>query len=463
MKLKLLLPSLLVFIPLHELNSQICFTSTNYPTGDFNTCITTGDFNSDGNQDIITGNYFKDSLLLLLGDGFGAFGLPTVAHTYSPGGARCIISNDFNLDGKVDVAIAEYLISGKVLVIYGNGAGGFPVIDVLPVGSYPFSVCSADFNNDGRPDLATVNTGPHTMSVILANPGGGFYPDVEFPASPFPVAITSGDYNGDLMADIAVANNASGGPDSVWIHLGNGAGSFAFSSRYLAGSGPYGLCSKDFNADGFSDIAVANNNSNTTSVLISQGSTGIFNPSVNYPSGGKPFSVVSEDFDLDGNKDIATANYGPPGPGNSVSIYRGTGSGSFVGPSYFSATFGPWTVVSADFNSDGRPDLATADQSSNNITALINCTTTDILGDQPTSFPITFFPNPGNGIFTLETDPEKTNELEVVDPMGKMILRRKIENSQTVIDLGKKAPGLYFTRLKKDGLAISTGKLIITN
>jgi hypothetical protein len=129
----------------------------------------------------------------------------------------------------------------------------------------------------------------------------------------------------------------------------------------------------DFNGDGKPDLAVANTTTNTVAILLGDG-TGNFNQPGTSPEsvGEVPFSVAVGDFNLDGKPDLATAN---AGEFNNVTILLGDGTGNFTQPMTSPEVVGvgiqPVSVAVGDFNLDGKPDLATANQSSNNVTILL--------------------------------------------------------------------------------------------
>ena len=321
--------TILAFAVCINTNAQVCFKSTNYWVGYGNTTIACADFNSDGNLDLVVTMYGDQDIYMLLGDGHGGFDSAIVAYTDSSmfPDLRCFISGDFNRDGNADLAVAEWGSPGFVKVLFGDGTGHFPTSNNFAVGQTPFSICSGDFNGDGKLDIATANSDSHNVSVLLGDGTGNFSTHTDFHVGSGPVSITTGDFNGDGKLDIAVANDNGGGADSVWVLLGDGTGNFGTASKYLAGSGPYSVCSGDFNGDGFDDIAVANNNSSNVSVLLSQGASGVLNSAINYATGGESFSVVSGDFNGDGKPDLAVANF--TAATKAICILQNTGTGSF--------------------------------------------------------------------------------------------------------------------------------------
>jgi hypothetical protein len=123
-------------------------------------------------------------------------------------------------------------------------AAGSPVA----VGLEPHSIVSADFNRDGRTDLATANISSDSVSVLLGNGTGGFAPVASVPVGDQPHSLAAGDFNRDSKVDLVVAN---AGADTISVLLGNGAGGFhdAAGSPFAAGDGPWYIVTADLNHD----------------------------------------------------------------------------------------------------------------------------------------------------------------------------------------------------------------------
>ncbi len=195
-------------------------------------------------------------------------------------------------------------------------------------------------------------------------PSPSFGTATNFGAGGGPVGVAGGDFNGDGSLDLAVANYNS---DNVSVLLGDGSGGFGTPTNFSVGSIPGSVAVGDFNRDGIPDLAVANNGSNNVTVLLGNGSA------TNFPVGTAPNWVAVGDFNRDGSPDLVTANYGS----NNVSVLLNLCNVSCPSPSYGTATNFPVgtlpvSVAVGDFNRDGNPDLAVANQSSDNVSVLLN-------------------------------------------------------------------------------------------
>ena len=276
----------------------------------------------------------------------------------------CVISADFNGDGAPDLATADYS-AGKVSVLMNKGDGTLAAAVNYTVGASPVSLISADFNGDGKPDLAVVNQDSGTVSVLMNKGNGTFAAAVNYTGYSDPCSIASGDFNGDGKPDLAVVD---GGSDSVGILLNNGNGTFTAGGNYDVGSSPYSVVAADFNGDGQPDLAVANEGDDTVGVLLNNGDgTGSFAPQVAYDVGSEPDSVTAADFNGDGKPDLAVANYYD----NSVSVLLNLG-GTFATHVDYATGSNPQCVTAADFNGDGKPDLAVANQDGTAVSLLLN-------------------------------------------------------------------------------------------
>jgi hypothetical protein len=238
--------------------------------------IATGDFNGDGNLDLVTDSWAEDRLELLFGDGKGSFTTPGAYVAVGKHPYQRVRVADLNDDGKADI-VSPNLEGDNVTVLLGDGKGAFrqPPGSPFPCGDSPFNVAIGDVNGDGIPDLAIINSpsstadrsGQDGLTLLIGDGRGGFRPA---PGSPFvtarrPNMVALGDVNGDGVADVVVSNPDS---DTITIFLMSRNGSVAARSTLAVPGHPKGLAIRDLNGDGKADIVVANSATNTVTVIL---------------------------------------------------------------------------------------------------------------------------------------------------------------------------------------------------
>jgi hypothetical protein len=286
-----------------------------------------------------------------------------------------VVTADFNGDGKLDLAVTN-VDSNDVSVFLGNGDGTFQPAVQYPVGQQPTSIAVGDFNGDGKLDLVVVDSADATVTILLGEGDGTFQTLPEVPAfGASPAGLAVGDFNGDGKLDLAVTNENSGanlGSGTVSILLGNGDGTFQLALNFSAGSNPGPIAVGDLNGDGKLDLVVANNDAGTTAVnntinvLLGNGD-GSFQPAQSFTVGTNPTAVALADFNGDGKLDAAVSNH----DANNLSILLGKGDGTFQPAMNFAAGSGPQSLVVADLNGDGKLDLAVADGGDNTVSLLL--------------------------------------------------------------------------------------------
>ena len=276
--------------------------------------LTSADFNKDGKPDVATMNKVSNTVSILLGNGVGGFApainFPIGTNPWS------IINADFNLDGTPDLAVTNKGVFGTVTVLLGDGTGNFPNITTDIVGKNPCDLKSADFNKDGKPDLAVGNYGSNTISILFGNGTGGFAPAVNVVVGWSPGSIGISDFNNDGTPDIAVnAWPGNGNNYCLNIMLGNGTGGFTVNNYVF--TNPYLdiITSSDFNGDGNIDIGITatiNSLQNAALyVLVGSGTGNFGNTPQQFIIGLTPGSITCADFNGDNKPDLATANDNP--------------------------------------------------------------------------------------------------------------------------------------------------------
>jgi FG-GAP-like repeat/FG-GAP repeat len=183
-----------------------------------------------------------------------------------------------------------------------------------------------------------------------------------------PGALAVGDLNGDGMPDLATAN---GNVATVSVLLNSGAGNFQAKRDYSVGTAPSGMGIADLNGDSSPDLATANNFDNTVSVLLNRGD-GTFEAAREYRTGSAPYSVAVGDVNGDGKLDLVTAN----SISNRVSVLVNQGAARFPAHVEYRTGSGPYSVAVGDLNGDRRSDLAAANdgdnEDGNTVSVLLN-------------------------------------------------------------------------------------------
>ncbi len=362
------------------------------PVGVDPRAVTVADFNHDGKPDLAVLNLGqpstpKASLSVLLGNGSGSFqpAVTTAVLNAGPGNgnAQSVVAGDFNGDGLPDLALNTTGLSGPAVeVMLGKGNGSFqPNHLILPVAQIPLSVAAGDFDHNGTLDLVTANSNG-TVSVLLSNGGGSFRPRVDLIVGGVPRAVAVGDFNGDGKLDVAVAQQLS---NTVSVLLGHGDGTFA-RPLVFAASGqdftftPSSMAVGDVNGDGRSDLVInliggEDSVVSQLGVLLGNGNGTFGAPILTSPQGGEDGDVALGDFNNDGRLDAAVG--GEAGLPDGLAVFNGNGDGTFGVPFQSPQRFStggndPFGVAAADLNGDGRVDLVAANTSSSTVGVLLN-------------------------------------------------------------------------------------------
>jgi len=341
------------------------------PPSSFPTGIVAGDFAGDGRIDLAVVGQNVDSQIgndgevwVLLGNGDGTF-QPAVTYALGlsvgavAGGSPQMVAGDFTGDGRTDLAITcadTADNAGEVAVLLANSDGTFdpPVTYTVPEGAV--GIVAGDFTGDGRLDLAVANGAFDNVSVLLGNGDGTFQSQATYPIPEIALAIVAGDFNGDGRTDLAVV----GAGDTLSVLLANDEGTFEVSAPYALGYRAVAIVAGDFTGDGRVDLAMAFQSAGFSyDVSVWQGSgDGTFQSTVTNGAGGLPSSIATGDFTGNGRVDLAVADEYAPG---AVSVLQGNGDGTFQPQVTYAVGPEPISIVAGDFNGDGRLDLAVSD------------------------------------------------------------------------------------------------------
>ena len=345
-----------------------------FPAGTNPTSEVVGDFNNDGIPDLAVANVLgasSSNVSVLLGRGDGTLG---AAQSFSVGSFATVAAvGDFNGDGNLD--LIEYDLGtggsgGGLHLLLGNGDGTFQPARTIMSGGF-FAVAVADFNGDGIPDIAVAPILGSTVTIDLGVGDGTFQTAGPFAIGDRPGRLAVGDFNGDGIPDLVALDAGSHGVDpSVTVLLGTGGGNFGSPQSFQPLLDQVSVAVGDFNGDGLDDLAVtgadrAGHPGVEILLALGDGSFGIAGDII--PIGPRLGQVAVADFNNDGVPDLAVTYQGH------VRVLLGAGDGTFQQPflSYITGTTTSPLVV-ADFNGDGLPDLAATDARSDAAAVLLN-------------------------------------------------------------------------------------------
>jgi hypothetical protein len=345
-----------------------------YPTGSGSgpgpAPVTTvaADFTGDGRPDVATTNNFgQGPVLVVRNTGAGAFGPATSV----PGstGVQSLAAGDLNGDGRQDLV---GMTGSAVLVLLGDGHGGFTVSASHPatIGGQVQAIIT-QLDGDGRPDIAAMTfTG---IQTLLNNGNGTFRtgPTTTVQGAAVLSAIRAATIDRDGIRDLYAVDGFSG---TVFALRGTGTGTFTTAGRLFAtGLVPEDVDAPDLDGDGIDDVAVIGSFSFTVSTALADGRGGFSTGLVpSYQSGGAgPTSIGSADLDRDGRQDLVVSEVANPAA-PSVLVLQGTGTATPRAAGEFAVGAFPQNPAIADFDGDGRADVAVAGPGS--LSVLLNRT-----------------------------------------------------------------------------------------
>ena len=373
--------------------SPTSFPTTNYAAGKAPSAIVAANFHDavpSTATDLAVANQADGTISILKGNGDGTFASATAAQLPAGFQPTAMATADLNGDGHQDLIVtgsSAGSTAGSLLILLGDGSGGFQLSSSAPTGNAPVALAVAPFNSKVPGlDVAVSNQADNSISIFQVNPDGALSMAppglLQLPPSYKPAGLASGVLTGSGNLDLVVADE---GNDTVSVFLGNGDGTFQTpATNYATGNSPVFVAVDDFNGDGVSDLAIANNGAPTSAntgstVTILLGQPNINNPKVgtgsfapgtirDFRAGSGPTSIVVGDFNVDGMNDLAVADQ----TDNAVSVLLNLGNGLF-GPNFeLPVDEAPVSITSADFNGDGKSDVATANHNSNDATVVLN-------------------------------------------------------------------------------------------
>jgi len=273
--------------------------------------VVIADFNKDGKPDLAFANHTKKYLTILAGDGKGGFkplnGSPFPVNVFPH--THGIATGDFNKDGNLDL-VTDSWGNDRLEILFGNNRHGFDTPGMfIPVGKHPYQrIRTADLNMDGNMDIVTTNLDGNNTTILLGDGKGGFHQPAgsPFPCGDSPFGVAIGDINGDGKPDLVIVNSPTitsnnTGKDGLSILLGDGTGKFTVmpGSPFTTGKSPSRVAIGDINGDSINDVTVTNYNSNSITIFLMNKKT--VASSCTIQVGQKPDGIAIADIDGKGN------------------------------------------------------------------------------------------------------------------------------------------------------------------
>ena len=460
----------------------------NLNSGRIGMSVAVADVNNDGKADLAVANA-PASVSLELGNGDGTFQPPV---TYASGGAASsALVGDMNSDGAPDLVVTNQCVgatcqSGSIAVLLGKGDGTFEGLLGQAPGEDEEIVAVGDVNGDGEADLIIADQcfsptcDQNAVRVLLGKGDATFQISASYATGGmWALATAIADVNGDNKLDIVVAsaNSAYSAGGILSVLLGNGDGSFHPAlTLESGGDGASWVDVADVNGDGKADLIAANIcvswmdcNVGNVGILLGNGD-GTFQPAYSFGSGGHyAESAALKDINGDSKPDLIVLNTCSDDLCNSgtASVFLGNGDGSFQPPVGYS--LGPQnssSLVIADINRDGIPDVIAAGSGHTGVTCIEGGLAV-LLGNgdgtfQPAIQPVDTCFGPFQGIAVADYDGD--GNLDVASLSANVLLLGKGDGSfNSPVVLGTAGYGTVTGDFNHDGkpdLAVASGDVV---
>ncbi len=383
-----------------------------------------GDFTSDGRADLVTALSVTSRMAVVpsvSGSSCLRSSFAAAPRSYAaPDGPVSTAAADFDEDGRVDLAVATSN-DARIQVRLGVASDFTAGVVLGPFSPPPRAVATADLNFDGHADLVVALGAlgaPGRVEVFLGNGLGGFTTGPSLAAGTNTSALAIGDFDGNGAPDVAAVGEDDGG---AWVFLGNGAGGLAPVGGNPVVSdlaAPRALVAADLTGDGRADLAIAESGGSSVRLLQSNVG-GTFSGLGTLPVAG-PEGIAAADLDGDGKLDLVAV-----GGSGTVSVVRRTEAGGFLPVEPYAVGTSPTAVALVDLDGDPKPDIAVTTAANRTLTLLVNN---------------------GAGLFPTSSDHPVRNLPRAVTPLdadadGRLDVAVTCQNADAVVVLLSRLPG----------------------
>ena len=334
-----------VFLPVREPAGFVSLNASNINTPAMTFGLAVGDFDNDGNQDIVAGlsDNSTSGIAIWLGNGDGTFrkgkeySVPQLSGLF-------VVTTDLNQDGKSD--LIAFGAANIFFIFLGRGDGSFRMQQPESLPESPTQAAVGDFNRDGANDVVFLTN--NGFCVALGNGDGSFAPGIctDTDHGHPQTGLAVGDFDLDGNLDLVLG---SGGIKGLTVVLGNGDGTFKAAQKYSIAEVD-SIATADLNGDGKLDLAILPG----ARILFGNGD-GTFTQSAKAPAAPSASLIMTADLNGDGKVDLVTADNGFDAV--AVSTFLGNGDGSFQERTDFGGIRAGGLAI-ADFNGDGELDTA---------------------------------------------------------------------------------------------------------
>ncbi|MBI3820437.1 MAG: VCBS repeat-containing protein [Planctomycetes bacterium] len=348
----------------HLAGGQFSFTDVHsFAVGSIRS-IVAYDLNGDGRADIAFSGENAQIGVMLAVTGANGPQFHDPVYIDSAGGSDALAAADFDHDGRGDLA-ASVTSAGIIQIFGGDGAGGFPNSGAIPLPS-PSTFLLRDINGDATVDILATSALLRRMSAVTLAPDGtpSLYTHIPLNDTPSAIAVADVDVDSNLDAIVTYSNS-----DLASLFLGDGMGAFKALSSFPVGHGSAAVIVGSFDLqDTRPDLVIASDGSALVSLLRGAGQNIVkFQTNSSACSTGTPKATALGDLNKDGKKDTATVQQGS----NNVTIQTSSSAGGTVCKGPYPVGTNPAAVAIADISADTNNDVIVVNSGSNDVSVLL--------------------------------------------------------------------------------------------